>query len=66
MRYPVDVLRYLLLAIVMYVPSFVYAETAPFTTTTDKISAGDTAWMLMATALVMLMTIPGLALFYAG
>ncbi|MFO1391016.1 MAG: ammonium transporter [Agitococcus sp.] len=66
MRYPVDVLRYLLLAIVIYVPSFVYAETAPFITTTDKISSGDTAWMLMATALVMLMTIPGLALFYAG
>jgi len=27
---------------------------------------GDTAWMLTATALVLLMTIPGLALFYAG
>jgi len=27
---------------------------------------GDTAWMLCATALVLLMTIPGLALFYAG
>jgi len=32
----------------------------------DQISAGDTAWMLMATALVLLMTLPGLALFYAG
>ena len=30
------------------------------------ISAGDTAWMLVCTALVLLMTIPGLALFYAG
>jgi ammonium transporter, Amt family len=30
------------------------------------ISAGDTAWMLTATALVLLMTIPGLALFYGG
>lgn len=30
------------------------------------LSAGDTAWMLTATALVLLMTIPGLALFYAG
>ncbi|HPR50747.1 MAG TPA: ammonia channel protein, partial [Deltaproteobacteria bacterium] len=29
------------------------------------ISSGDTAWMLVATALVMLMT-PGLALFYGG
>lgn len=30
------------------------------------ISAGNTAWMIVATALVMLMTIPGLALFYGG
>ena len=30
------------------------------------ISAGDTAWMLTATALVLMMTIPGLALFYGG
>jgi Amt family ammonium transporter len=28
--------------------------------------AGDTAWMLTSTALVLMMTIPGLALFYAG
>lgn len=28
--------------------------------------SGDTAWMITATALVLLMTIPGLALFYAG
>jgi Amt family ammonium transporter len=28
--------------------------------------SGDTAWMLCATALVLLMTIPGLSLFYAG
>jgi len=31
-----------------------------------KIDSGDTAWMLSSTALVLLMTIPGLALFYAG
>lgn len=31
-----------------------------------KIDTGDTAWMIMATALVMLMTLPGLALFYGG
>lgn len=30
------------------------------------ISAGDTAWMLTSTALVLMMTIPGLALFYGG
>ena len=32
----------------------------------DELSAGDTAWMLTATALVLFMTIPGLSLFYAG
>ena len=30
------------------------------------LDTGDTAWMLMSTALVLFMTIPGLALFYAG
>jgi Amt family ammonium transporter len=33
---------------------------------TPKIDSGDTAWMLTSTALVLMMTIPGLALFYAG
>ena len=32
----------------------------------SKIDAADTAWMLGATGLVLMMTIPGLALFYAG
>jgi Amt family ammonium transporter len=31
-----------------------------------KIDAADTAWMISATGLVLMMTIPGLALFYAG
>ncbi|TWT02699.1 ammonium transporter [Reyranella sp. CPCC 100927] len=31
-----------------------------------KLDTGDTAWMLTSTALVLMMTIPGLALFYAG
>jgi Amt family ammonium transporter len=33
---------------------------------TSKIDAADTAWMMGATGLVLMMTIPGLALFYAG
>ena len=33
---------------------------------TPFIDAGNTAWMIVATALVLLMTIPGLALFYGG
>ena len=37
------------------------AQAAPAT-----LSHGDTAWMLTATALVLLMTVPGLALFYGG
>jgi len=32
----------------------------------DELNAGDTAWMLTATALVLFMTLPGLALFYGG
>lgn len=31
-----------------------------------KLDTGDTAWMLTSTALVLMMTIPGLALFYGG
>jgi Amt family ammonium transporter len=42
------------------------SPTAPYITGFDQISSGDTAWMLTSTALVLLMTIPGLALFYAG
>ena len=42
------------------------APTAPFSVDSSKISGGDTAWMLTSTALVLLMTIPGLALFYGG
>ncbi len=34
--------------------------------TTPPFNSGDTAWMLSSTALVLLMTVPGLALFYAG
>src|SRR5947208_5308693 len=33
---------------------------------TSAITAADTAWMIVATALVLMMTIPGLALFYSG
>jgi Amt family ammonium transporter len=32
----------------------------------SKLDRGDTAWMLTSTALVLMMTVPGLALFYAG
>ena len=42
------------------------APTEPQLISADKISGGDTAWMLTSTALVLMMTIPGLALFYGG
>ena len=32
----------------------------------SKLSSGDTAWILTSTALVLFMTLPGLALFYGG
>jgi len=32
----------------------------------DDLNSGDTAWMIVATVLVLFMTIPGLSLFYAG
>ncbi len=32
----------------------------------DSLDSGDTAWMLTSTALVLFMTLPGLALFYSG
>ena len=42
------------------------APTAPYLVDADQISTGDTAWMLTSTAFVLLMTLPGLALFYGG
>jgi Amt family ammonium transporter len=42
------------------------APSQPYSVDFTKINSGDTAWMLSATALVLLMTIPGLVLFYAG
>ena len=42
------------------------APTEPFSVDSSKINSGDTAWMLTSTALVLFMTIPGLALFYGG
>ncbi|NND55132.1 MAG: ammonium transporter [Gammaproteobacteria bacterium] len=43
-------------------PLFLFA--APVSA--QSLDSGDTAWMLTATALVLFMTLPGLALFYAG
>ena len=45
----------------LLLPALVLAADAK-----PKIDSGDTAWMLTSTALVLMMTIPGLALFYGG
>lgn len=45
-------------ALLLALPNIAFAE--------DELSSGDTAWMLTSTALVLFMTIPGLALFYGG
>ena len=42
------------------------AAAAPAAAPTPVLNSGDTAWMLTSTMLVILMTIPGLALFYGG
>jgi Amt family ammonium transporter len=52
-------------AIVLTATSFVSLAT-PALADTSAINAADTAWMISATALVLMMTIPGLALFYSG
>lgn len=52
-----------LLSTLFAAPSF---ANLPQLVATSTISGGDTAWMLTSTALVLFMTIPGLALFYAG
>ena len=51
--------KWLLIAL-MLLPSLVLAEDVP------TLDTGDTAWMMMSAALVLLMTPAGLALFYAG
>ena len=49
------------LAFVTVIASGAFAQEAKV-----KIDSGDTAWILVATALVLMMNIPGLALFYCG
>ena len=44
----------------------IFVALMPAMAFADEVNSGDTAWMISATALVLLMTIPGLALFYGG
>ena len=55
--------KYIILGVIAFIvvtllPEAVYAE--------DEISNANTAWILTSTALVLLMTLPGLAFFYGG
>ena len=61
MRFFYSSVRYLAAGIV-----FICVITAPALAAETLIDSGDTAWILTATALVLFMTLPGLALFYAG
>src|SRR6195952_72595 len=57
----------LLFALLLALPAFAEdAAPAAAAAGPPKIDTGDTAWMLTSTALVLLMTVPGPALFYAG
>ncbi|UZK65532.1 ammonium transporter [Sphingomonas sp. M1-B02] len=42
------------------------APAAPFTPTAEMVNKGDVAWMLVASAFVLMMSVPALALFYGG
>ncbi|AWB65237.1 ammonia channel protein [Saccharobesus litoralis] len=50
-------MKKLLLSLTLLLPSMAFA---------DSLDTGDTAWILTASALVLFMTLPGLALFYGG
>ena len=43
-----------------------FLATPAFAADTPALNSGDTAWMLTSAALVLMMTIPGLGLFYGG
>jgi len=53
-------MKKLLMLLALVLPALAFAGEAP------KLDTGDTAWMMISTALVLLMTPAGLALFYAG
>jgi len=42
------------------------AAAAPFVPTAEMVDKGDVAWMLVSSALVLMMSVPALALFYGG
>ena len=66
-----NLIKYSLLAVALALTGLgmidpALAQEAAAAAPAPTIDSGDTAWMLTSTALVLLMTIPGLALFYGG
>src|SRR2546423_9241162 len=59
-------IRSRLLPLVSSVGVSLIAGSRAFADEAPKIDTGDTAWMLTSSALVLMMTAPGLALFYGG
>ncbi|MDP7424402.1 MAG: ammonium transporter [Rhodospirillales bacterium] len=57
-KYTISSVTIFLFSLISLAPSEAFAA--------DKLSGGDTAWIITATALVLFMTMPGLALFYGG
>jgi Amt family ammonium transporter len=55
---PFQIFFQIIFSIILFLPSNAQAA--------DKLSEGNTAWIITATALVLFMTMPGLALFYGG
>jgi len=55
-----SMMKKMLLPLLLLTPTLALADDAA------TLNSGDTAWMITATALVLLMTLPGLALFYGG
>lgn len=58
--------KYMLFAAGIAASAPAWAQDAIAAANADVANSGDTAWVLTATALVLLMTLPGLALFYGG
>jgi Amt family ammonium transporter len=57
---------FMLLALLGFAGISFAESTTTVAAVTQTVNKGDTAWMIMATVLVILMVIPGLALFYGG
>ena len=57
------VFRKIMGILIMMIPGALFAQE---TVGVSAINSGDTAWVLISAALVLMMTVPALAMFYAG